>query len=143
MGEPMKNLNVGISFPFRFSEGRVVMVGGEAGRVPMNQDLDDAARESARQILLTGKGERVMLGQFGVGAERYLFSPASRLMASFIERDITEQMEFWSGRAQLAEVIAAPEPALKEIAVYLRMVHNNRSGETSVNLTIGSGASGG
>ena len=45
-------------------------------------------KQHVRQLLLTEKGERVMLPNYGVGLRKYLFSPMDEYLFNEIRRDI-------------------------------------------------------
>jgi len=102
MTGPIINQDVGMRYPFRFtSSGRVELSGGRYDREPTATESDDAVQGGARQVVLTGKGERPMLGNFGLGATRYLFMPIESLAMAMLKEDIKDQFTWW-GRAELA-----------------------------------------
>jgi len=101
MTEPV-NKDVGVRYPFRFNvSGRVELSGGSYDQNPTTTELDDAVQGGARQVVLTGKGERPMLGNFGLGAGRYLFMPIESLAMAMLQEDVRDQFSWW-GRAELA-----------------------------------------
>lgn len=134
----VRNPNVGVAFPFGFgSDGRVRKVGGSATSTPSVDELDAAVRTGAHLVVSTGKSERVMLGQFGVGADRFLFSPLTHLLAGFLEADVREQISWFCGRASLREVVAQINPVEAEVVVALKLAHNALGDESILKVRVG------
>lgn len=50
-------------------------------------------RNNLRQLLLTNKGERVMLPDYGLNLERYLFEPLDQTTFYLIKQDILKTLE--------------------------------------------------
>jgi phage baseplate assembly protein W len=60
----------------------------------------DAVKTSINNILLTGKGERVFLPQFGGGIQNLLFEPLDETMASQIANMVKDAIETWDPRVK-------------------------------------------
>lgn len=71
------NRDVGFKFPLQIVNGRVATVGGDQLQRPTNEERDEAVLGGVQQVLLASKQSRVMLGNFGAGLNRWLFTPIS------------------------------------------------------------------
>lgn len=89
---------------------------GSDGRLSWSQG-EDNIRESIKIILLTQPHERLMLPEFGVGLQRYLFRPNTAATHRLIEADITRGLIRWEPRIRLESVIVEPDPDKDHAAV--------------------------
>jgi phage baseplate assembly protein W len=128
---------VGMSFPFRFESGRVASVGGFK-REATNEDRDSAIRQGVTQCLLTGKGARVMLGNWGAGVDRFLFSPVPAL-GVFIVDEVRTAVRDCCPRAQIITVGKKEDPGKGVITLDVGVRHNNLEQETVLRVAVGSG----
>ena len=135
------NPHVGFGFPFRFTTtGRVATVGGDPNvEFPPAQTVDQAIQAGVKQILMTGKQERVMLPQFGVGAERFIFQPLQRYLMGLLSDDVEEQVNWWSERSLVLASAAQMEPADGELSVFVQLRHLETSDESVVKVAVGPG----
>jgi phage baseplate assembly protein W len=83
-----------LAFPFNITEN------GELEAV----DYAESVKQSVKVILLTGKGERVMLPEFGVSLRRYLFEPLNQTVRELIRTEVTNALYEWENRIRDIEV---------------------------------------
>ena len=57
----------------------------------MNDDFHSLIRQNLKMIILTNPGERVMIPDFGVGIQSYLFENFSETTYTQIENDVKQQ----------------------------------------------------
>lgn len=133
------NQDVGWAFPFRFEEGRVATVGGEPEELPPSSDVDDAIRQGVLQVLLTGKNERVMLGNFGVGADRFLFAPLGRALGGMLATETAEQIRFWNPRVIATRVIPDIRPSEAKLALGVELRRRDRADESLIKVAVALG----
>jgi hypothetical protein len=75
---------------------------------------DEAVEQAIQIILLTARGERVMLPQFGAGLRRWVFEPNTSATHRAIEHEVRTALIDWEPRIDLrrVEVSAGEEPNL-------------------------------
>jgi phage baseplate assembly protein W len=91
-------LGVGWRFP-------VKPVGGRLGYAAFEEDVEQAIQI----ILLTERGERPMLPEFGGGLRRFLFEPNSPATHRAVERVVREALIDWEPRIDLDRVEVKPD----------------------------------
>lgn len=128
---------VGMSFPFRFESGRVASVGGFK-REATNNDRDEAVKQGAVQCLLTGKGSRVMLGNWGAGLDRFLFSPVPAL-GVFVVDEARRALKECCPRVNSVLIGRNEDPAAGVITLDVVVRHNNLEQQTSLRVAVGGG----
>jgi phage baseplate assembly protein W len=128
---------VGMSFPFRFEKGRVASVGGFK-REATNEDRDQAVKEGAIQCLLTGKGGRVMLGNWGAGMDRFLFSPVPAL-GVFVVDEARRALKECCPRVETVLIGKNEDPAMGVITLDVQLSHNNLDQQTALRVAVGGG----
>jgi hypothetical protein len=90
----------GISFPPRLgADGRVAWSSGPAN-----------IRESLTVILLTQRGERLMLPSFGGRLRSYLFEPNTVTTQQEIRQEIKRAISLWEPRITVVSVSVDPDP---------------------------------
>lgn len=74
----------------------------------------DNIKAGLRQLLLTNKGERVMLPNFGTNLRNYLMEPIDQALLSQIRRDILESMYNYAPNVNLLklQVLGNDNPTL-------------------------------
>ena len=97
----------GIGFPPRLGAGTTVAWSEGAANI----------RQSIRIILLTERGERVMLPEFGAGLRRYLFEPNTVTTRRLIEEEIRNALERWEPRIRLESVSVDADPGDAHAAI--------------------------
>lgn len=131
------NTNVGWSFPVRCNaNGRVSLVGGRANAQPTVEELDAAVRTGAYIVLCCGRGSRVMLRHFGVGAERYLFQPLTHLMGGFLELDAREQLQWFARRSRPGRINAVLDSRAAEVVMEVQLQHTTHIGESVLKVQV-------
>lgn len=65
----------------------------EDGPYALNKSMIDVVKQNLRMLVLTDKGERIMLPNFGVGLRRFLFNNFSQTTKIEIESAIVEQVK--------------------------------------------------
>lgn len=132
-----KNNNVGFAFPFRFSdEGKVATVGGVYSSPPTHEQEARAVNAGVVQLLLTAPNERVMLGQFGVGAQAWVFSLIQRTTFNMLALRVKEQMDWWIHRARLKRVNSALIPQTGKVYVDLKLEFKDTERESVVRVPL-------
>lgn len=130
------NRDVGFAFPFRFDQGGTATVGG-LRREQTNEDRDAAVRAGAEQILLTDRGERVMLGGLGAGLQRWLFQPVPGT-EPFITQDAITAVETWCKRARVTSAQHSVDVLKGSVEVLLSIRHSDGDAETAVRVAVNS-----
>lgn len=130
----------GWKFPFQFSRGRVAVSGGPATREPTVGERDEAAREGVAHIVLTGQGERVMIGQFGGGAYNSLFKPIT--FAPFLVMRVREQVNHWCRRARVNSAMPMMNPEQGQLRLHMEVRHIEDEADSAMVLAVGGGGDG-
>jgi phage baseplate assembly protein W len=94
-GAPRAFLGVGWGFPLRPVDGRLRWA-----------SYDERVEQAIGIILLTARGERVMLPQFGAGLRTWVFEPNSPATHRGLERDVRAALIDWEPRIDVKQVTA-------------------------------------
>jgi phage baseplate assembly protein W len=94
---PKAHLGVGWAFPVKLEKGGLRYARYE-------EDIEQAIQI----ILLTARGERVMLQEFGAGMRDYVFEPNSEATRSRIEEEVRKALVDWEPRINLERVEVTP-----------------------------------
>lgn len=97
--KPKAFLGVGWNFPLRPSAGRLRWV-----------SYDERVEQAIAIVLLTGKGERVMLPEFGAGLRRFVFEPNSPVTHRALELEVRKALTDWEPRIDVKRVTASASP---------------------------------
>lgn len=124
------NRDVGFAFPFEFARGRVRTTGGTQ-QAQTNSDRDEAVVMCGQQVLLTNKGERVMLNNFGAGLSRFLFGTVPGT-ETLIPREIRAAMEDATTRVSVSGTEMSVNPQIGAIAVRTYIRHNGSDRDSVV-----------
>jgi hypothetical protein len=100
-------LGRGIAFPPRV---------GPDGRVAWSEG-DDNVRDNIRVILLTDRGERLRLREFGAGINRELFEPNTVTTRHRLQERIVRALTAWEPRIAVENVEVEPDPDDAEAAI--------------------------
>jgi phage baseplate assembly protein W len=85
-----------LSFPFRI---------GVDGRTVQIASLTEHVRDEIFQMVLTSPGERLFLPEFGGGARRLVFEPASEATQAMAKAMLTQAFDRWlANRATIEEL---------------------------------------
>lgn len=114
----------GIGFPLDSS--------GEQGWMLIKTD-SDLINDSILQILMTRKGERVMLPEFGSGLRELLFEPMTAENQQLIAYEIYNAIEIWEPRIEIDEINimqseSADEQGEAKIEVRYQMISTGEAG---------------
>jgi uncharacterized protein len=122
----------GMSFPPRVdADGRIAWSEGE-----------DNVRENIRVILLTRRGERLLLPEFGGGLDRYLFEPNTVATRQLLRDDITRALARWEARIQVQDVTVeqdARDAAVAIATIHYRLVATQQAERVSLVVTLAGG----
>lgn len=67
---------------------------------------DDLIRAQVKQILLTRRGERVMLPSFGVSMDDYLFEPLTGDTANLLAYEIREAINKYATNIEVVKIVS-------------------------------------
>lgn len=122
----------GIAFPPRI---------GQVGAVAWTEGAENI-RDAIRIILLTERGERVMVPDFGAGLKRYLFEPNTVATRRLIEEEITQAIKRWEPRVKLDTVTVdadRSDPDAAIASIRYQLVANRASEELQLRLQLNAG----
>jgi phage baseplate assembly protein W len=118
-------LGRGISFPPRI---------GPDGRVALSEGADNV-REAIRVVLMTDRGERVMLQPFGGGLRGFLFEPNIPATHRLVEERIAFALGRWEPRIAVSAVVAQEDPGDDRralVTISYALVATQEQGEVTV-----------
>lgn len=78
-----------VRFPFAIDD--------RLGRLAQEPDYEAYINQLIRQVLLTGKGERINRPTFGAGIKRLIFAPNSPATASLTQTIVYQALTTWLG----------------------------------------------
>lgn len=67
-------------------------------------DYKSLIRSSLQRILMTNKGERVMLPEFGCDLNKYIFEPADSFLEAEIKNEILTAIQKWEPRVTVKSI---------------------------------------
>jgi uncharacterized protein len=102
-----KLLGRGIAFPPHL---------GSDGRWSWSSGPDNI-RDAIEVILLTERGERLMLPEFGGSLSAYLFEPNTTTTRSLLADSITNALQAWEPRIRVEGVRVEPDPEEAQAAI--------------------------
>ena len=120
----------GISFPPRL---------GPDGRMAFSAGPDNI-REAIKVNLMTSRGERLMLPDFGGNLRNFLFEPNTTATRRLLQEDIEKVLGVWEPRitVQSVDVSADPNDARAAVAVVqYQLVATQQSGQISLQIQLG------
>jgi phage baseplate assembly protein W len=118
-------LGRGISFPPRI---------GPDGRVALSEGADNV-REAIRVVLMTDRGERVMLQPFGGGLRGFLFEPNIPATHRLVEERIAFALGRWEPRIAVSAVVAQEDSGDDRralVTISYALVATQEQGEVTV-----------
>jgi len=104
-------LGVGWAFPPK-------LVAGSLRFARYEEDVEQAVQI----ILLTARGERVMLGEFGAGLRDYVFEPNSEATRSRLEEAVRKALVDWEPRIDLERVEVTEGDAPNVVLIHVDYV---------------------
>ena len=120
----------GISFPPRL---------GPDGRMAWSSGPDNI-REGIQVTLLTSRGERLMLSDFGGSLRTFLFEPNTTATRRLVQEDIEKALGAWEPRisVQSVDVTADPNDSRAVIAVVAyQLAATQESGQLALQIQLG------
>jgi phage baseplate assembly protein W len=90
---------IGFKFPF----GKI----GDNNFLNKSSDLD-VIKANLRQLLMTHRGERVMLPNFGTNLKNYLMEPLDQILLSQIRKEISESIYNYADNVELTKIQIFP-----------------------------------
>jgi phage baseplate assembly protein W len=117
------------AFPFRIDPAS-----GQAAQTPYQSHVD----QMIRQVLLTSRGERIDLPEFGCGLRQLIFAPHNSSLDSATNLVVTQALNRWmSGIITLQQVIVVPvdssdNPAQLQIQINYTMLATQTAGQLMV-----------
>jgi len=111
MATKKPTLGVGWAFPPK-------LVAGSLRFARYEEDVEQAVQI----ILLTARGERVMLGEFGAGLRDYVFEPNSEATRSRLEEAVRKALVDWEPRIDLERVEVTEGDAPNVVLIHVDYV---------------------
>lgn len=117
------------AFPFRIDPAS-----GQAAQTPYQAHVD----QMIRQVLLTNRGERIDLPEFGCGLRQLLFAPHNSALDSTTNLIVQQALSRWmAGIINVQKVIVAPQtatdnPAQLQIQINYTMLATQTNGQLQV-----------
>lgn len=111
---------------------------GEDGRVQWSAGIDNI-KESIRIILLTERGERLMMPDFGAGLKRYLYKPNTVTTHRRIEEEIMQSLDQWEPRIEVDSVVVKEDksdPQLAHVVISYALITNQRQDQITFQLRL-------
>jgi phage baseplate assembly protein W len=82
----------------------------EDGPFALNKNMIDVVKQNLKTLILTDKGERIMLPNFGVGLRKFLFENMSDTINVQIEQEIIEQVRRYMPFVNIRRVLVLEDP---------------------------------
>jgi len=82
----------------------------EDGPFALNKNMTDVIKQNLRTLILTDKGERIMLPNFGVGLRKFLFENLSQTTTYQIESEIKSQVKKYMPFVNVVKVNVLEDP---------------------------------
>ena len=102
-----------LSFPFRI---------GPDGRTVQVRSLTEHVRDEIVQLILTSPGERLFLPEFGGGARRLVFEPASEATQAMAKAMLSQAFDRWlANRATIEELKVLVEESTITVDISYRL----------------------
>jgi phage baseplate assembly protein W len=117
------------AYPFRIDPAS-----GQAAQTPYQAHVD----QMIRQVLLTNRGERIDLPEFGCGLRQLIFAPHNSSLDAATNLVVTQALNRWmAGIITVQQVIVAPvestdNPALLQIQINYTMLATQTAGQLMV-----------
>jgi uncharacterized protein len=117
------------AFPFRIDPAS-----GQAAQTSYQAHVD----QMIRQVLLTNRGERIDLPEFGCGLRQLLFAPHNSALDSTTNLIVQQALSRWmSGIITVQQVIVVPQtttddPAQLQIQINYTMLATQTNGQLQV-----------
>lgn len=80
------------------------------GPFMLNKDMLSVVKQNLKHLILTDRGERLMLPDFGVGLRKYLFENMTQLTSIQIESDIKTQVRKYMPYVEIKKIEVLEDP---------------------------------
>jgi uncharacterized protein len=97
------------------------------GPYQLNKTLRQALQQNLRMLILTMPGERIMIPDFGVGLQGFLFEQINNQTYSSIAKKITEQVDFYIPSINIQEIsffTTDDDPTLQNNELRIRLQYD-------------------
>tara|TARA_R110002074_G_scaffold288184_1_gene459869 strand:+ start:222 stop:620 length:399 start_codon:yes stop_codon:yes gene_type:complete len=113
----LSRVGISVALPLAYTK--------EDGPYGLNKTIRDSIQQNFKNILLTSKGERVMLPDFGVGLRSFLFSNFTPSLLEQIRAEINKQVATYLPFIELTEIefissTESQEVALNQLQIRIR-----------------------
>lgn len=82
----------------------------EDGPFSLNKNMLDVVKQNLKTLILTDKGERIMIPNFGVGLRKFLFENMDSSINIQIEQEIMEQVNRYMPFVNVKRVVVLEDP---------------------------------
>ena len=104
-----------VALPFNYSK--------EDGPYALNKTMLDVVKQNLKTLILTDKGERVMLPEFGAGLRRYLFENSNQTTKYEIQSQIVLQVKRYMPFINIESVDVFEDPNnLNKLVVQIKFL---------------------
>lgn len=108
---------INIHFPFEDDDRKNYFL-------KMNQVSEDAIKSDLIHLLLTNKGERLYLPEFGANLRQYLFEPNDTEVRNDIKDEVQQAVQKFMPNLQITKVtVEPPEEGSREIVEHSAVVN--------------------
>jgi hypothetical protein len=97
--QPLTPFGLEVMVPFQINPA--------TGQVMTTNQYQDIIAQHVLSILMTAKGERVMIPGYGVGMQNFVFKPDTPLIEAEIQSTITNSFKTWEPAVQIQKVVLA------------------------------------
>lgn len=91
-----------VSLPFIYNK--------EDGPFALNKNIADVVKQNLRMLILTEKGERIMLPDFGVGLNSFIFENFNETTTIQIQSEIKSQVNKYMPFVSVASIDTLEDP---------------------------------
>lgn len=115
------------------------MIDGNGTRFKLNYTSLDQTSANARNLLLTNKGERMMLPDFGCDLYKLLFDNINSALITKAESNIQEGFAKWLPHVEIHQLQLIPDPDNNQLGLKMAIgLKGNRLDTRSIELTLSS-----
>ena len=95
----------------------------EDGPFSLNKNMIDVVKQNLKTLILTDKGERIMLPDFGVGLRKFLFENMSDTTNIQIEQEVIDQVKKYMPFVSVRKITVLEAPqVLNKLYVSIEFV---------------------
>lgn len=93
-----------------YSVALPLIYNSQDGPFMLNKDMLSVVKQNLKHLILTDRGERLMLPDFGVGLRKYLFDNMTQLTSIQIESDIKTQVRKYMPYIEIRNIEVLEDP---------------------------------